>query len=137
MSPADMRSYLRRYQTNIKEIRARLSHLEWLKKEVYFPLLEAQEVQDKVLDNARATMLKIVTDIHNEVANLEREATEVEKLISLLKGDERLVVYARYIIGARWLEIPPLLNYELAQCQRIERRAVLNLIKIKNRQMRN
>lgn len=136
MTTAEMRCYLRRYRTNIKEIRARLEHLNWLEKEVYFPLQEAQEVQGKVLDKARATMLKIVTDIHNEVANLEREANEIEKLIGLLKGDERLVVYARYIIGARWLEIPPLLNYELAQCQRIERRAVLNLIKIKNRQSR-
>lgn len=133
MTPAEMRGYLRGYRLKLKEVRARVEHLEWLKKEVYFPLQDVPDLKNKVLENARSTMLRIVCDMQKEIDELQREASDVEKLISLLKGDERTVIYARYILGASWLEIPPLLNYEIAQCQRIERRAILNLIKIKKR----
>ena len=131
MKPAEMRSYLRTYKTNLKEISARVKHLEWLKKEVYFPLLDTPDLNDKVLINARSTMLKIVTEMQGEIDELERKNCSIEKLISLLKGDERTIIYARYVLGASWLDVPPLLNYEIAHCQRIERRAILNLIKIK------
>ena len=133
MTPAEMRSYLRTYKTNLKEISARVKHLEWLKKEVYFPLLDTPELNDKVVTNARSTMLKIVTEMQGEIEELEKKNAIIEKIISLLKGDERTIIYARYVLGASWLEIPPLLNYEIAHCQRIERRAILNLIKIKKR----
>ena len=131
MTPAEMRSYLRTYKTNLKEIIARAKHLEWLKKEVYFPLVDTPDLNDKVLTNARSTMLKIVTEMQGEIDELERKNATIEKIISLLKGDERTIIYARYVLGASWLDVPLLLNYEIAHCQRIERRAILNLLKIK------
>ena len=126
-----VRRWLKGYRLNIKEIQARSEHIRWLKNDVYMPLIESGRGRDKyAAKKIEQIMADILRDASMRLAQLKYETEIIEKEINELDHYERCVLYNRYILGVPWIELPERIGYEIAQCQRIERKAVSRLAQL-------
>ncbi len=123
----EVRKWLKGYRLNIKEIEARTEHIRWLKNEVYMPLIESGESCSIAAKKVKHIMSDILEEASLYLSKLQYEATVIETEINNLDHFERCVLYNRYILGIPWMELPERVGYEIAQCQRIERRALARL----------
>lgn len=123
-----IRRWLKGYRICVKEISARADHIKWLKEEIFTPLSESGNGRDKAAaEKVDKIMSDILRDAQIRLMNLRYEAEMIEHEINRLDDYERCILYNRYILGISWLEIPERVGYEIAQCQRIERRAIQHL----------
>lgn len=126
-----VRKWLKSYRLNIKEIQARTEHINWLKNDVYLPLVESGRGRDKhTAKKIEQIMADILRDSALHLAKLRYEVQIIEKEIGQLDHYERCVLYNRYIRGIPWVDLPEVVGYEIAQCQRIERKAVAQLAQL-------
>lgn len=126
-----VRKWLKSYRLNVKEIQARTEHIRWLKDEMYQPLMETGRGRDKhtakIIDQI---MSGIIRDSALRLAQIRYEVEIIEKEINQLDHYERCILYNRYILGTPWVDLPDRVGYEIAQCQRIERRAIAQLAQL-------
>ncbi len=123
-----IRKWLKGYRISIKEINARTEHIKWLKEEIFTPLSESGKGRDKYAsEKVDKIMSDILRDAEIRLVNLQYEIETIENEINKLDDYERCILYNRYILGIPWLEMPERIGYEIAQCQRIERKAIQHL----------
>ncbi|MDD4689023.1 MAG: hypothetical protein PHE51_04675 [Eubacteriales bacterium] len=123
-----IRNWLKGYRLSLKELNARTEHVEWLKSEIFTPLSQSEKERDKYASiRVEKIMADILRDAEIRLVNLRYEIETIESEIQELDEYERCVLYNRYILGIQWLDLPERIGYEIAQCQRLERRALENL----------
>ncbi len=123
----EVRRWLKGYRLHIKEIQSRAEHIKWLKTEVYAPLTEGNSKASFAAKKVDLIMEGILKDASMHLSILKYEAECIEKEINNLDQFERCVLYNRYILGVPWVDLPERVGYEIAQCQRIERKALTSL----------
>lgn len=123
-----IRKWLKGYRLLTKELQARTEHINWLRDEVFTPLSVSGRGSDRhAAEKVRRITTDILHDAQFHLDQLRRKLELIEEEIRRLDDYERCVVYNRYILGISWLDMPERVGYEVAQCQRIERKALAHL----------
>ena len=135
-----MRRWLNRYRFLEKEIQAREKHIQEFIVDMYNPLM-ANPISDMpkgkglVSDLTYSTVERIeqqysrmLVEMQNSVDVLVTAKHAIEDAINSLDEYERCVLYHRFMLGIHWESLPAYINYERAQCQNIEIRALDKLI---------
>lgn len=131
----ETRRFLSSYRVMKSEIQARERELALFIREMYNPLkatvLDGMPRGGKRGDQtAQAAMgiqksyEKMMREMQTHIEELTQLKRRIEEAIEQLDEYERCVCYWRYIMGVYWADLPEHVGYEVAQCQRIEARAL-------------
>lgn len=73
---------------------------------------------------------KSINEIEEEIENLMRFKTFVDKAITILESDERKIIYLRYDKGLSWDSIPRVIHKSRMQCFRIHNKVLDKLSEV-------
>ncbi len=114
---AAIRRKLRSYTLMKRELELRTAHLSDFRKILVNPIPESEKALKKIYYNITDSMEK-------DADKLRRRLKLIESILDGLEGNERNIIYYRYIEGIDWLRMPEYMLYEQRNCQIIEKRAL-------------
>lgn len=118
-----LRSKLREYKMLESEIKYRTKYIENLKETLINPLPNTEKTLRKIYK-------RIIDDLYDKVNILEKKLKLLDSIIDKLDGNQRNVIYYRYVLGINWISIPDYMMYEQRTCQFYEEKALREIEKM-------
>lgn len=118
-----LRSKLREYKMLESEIKCRTKYIENLKETLINPLPNTEKTLRKIYK-------RIIDDLYDKVNILEKKLKLLDSIIDKLDGNQRNVIYYRYVLGINWISIPDYMMYEQRTCQFYEEKALREIEKM-------
>ena len=119
-----IRRNLKNYRILQKEIELRTKYIADFKATLISPLPKTEETLHKIYK-------KLVFDMETKLRLLQKKFDLLNDIIDKLDGEERSVIYFRYILGINWVDIPEYMMYEQRSCQNFESNAIKKIAKMK------
>lgn len=120
---SELRSKLREYKMLESEIKYRTKYIENLKETLIKPLPNTEKTLRKIYK-------RIIDDLYDKVNILEKKLKLLDSIIDKLDGNQRNVIYYRYVLGINWISIPDYMMYEQRTCQFYEEKALREIEKM-------
>lgn len=118
-----IRQVFREYRIFKKELEYRTKYIEDFRKILIRPLPKNEEVLHKIYKT-------IIGDMENTANKMALRLRLIENTINRLYGNEKNVMYYRYIEGIDWLRMPEYMMYEQRTCQLFEANAIKKIYRM-------
>lgn len=120
---AAIRRKLKSYTHIKRELELRTAHISDFRKILINPLPETEKTLKKIYYN-------IIVSMEKEADKLRKRLNLIDSILDELDGNERSIIYYRYIEGIDWLRMPEYMMYEQRNCQIIENKALEKIAKM-------
>ncbi len=119
----EIRKKLRRYRLLQKEIEHRTKYMEDFSKILVSPLPKTEDTLHRIYD-------EMLIDMKKKIEELQKKLTTIDKIMDKLEGNERSIIYYRYVLGINWVDLPEYMIYEQRSCQLFEINALKKIEKM-------
>ncbi len=119
----EVRNVLKSYRLLQNELRSRTEYISEFRRILIQPLSKDEEVLRKVYNN-------IISEMVKNALKLQKNLKVLESITERLSGQERNIIYFRYIKGIDWVNMPEYMMYEQRTCQLFEVKALEKILKM-------